>query len=175
MKYLFLLLFFFSIVSCSTEKEENRIAPVQESKTDHQNSVIEKPSTTLSSENSYCYITDIINFNDTCFLHVDFIQYVTDEEEIKKFQLRNGEFEIEENGDTNYYEVPNDYIIVNENPKMRTFELTDSTALKFHPFYGDTLIDFKNTNSTLERVTMNPYYIVTANGKVKELSEIFVP
>ena len=107
--------------------------------------------------------------------HFDANRNVTDEEEIKKFQLRNGEFEIEENGDTNYYEVPNDYIIVNENPKMRTFELTDSTALKFHPFYGDTLIDFKNTNSALERVTLNPYYIVTANGKVKELSEIFVP
>ena len=112
MKYIITLLFFILIASCSTDKQENNIVKAQESILKNQNLVIEEPVVTMTTEESYCYITDILNFNDTSYLKVDFIQFLTDQEAIKKVLLRNNDFDIEENGDTTYY-VPNDYLIFN--------------------------------------------------------------
>ena len=174
MKYIITLLFFILIASCSTDKQKNNIVKAQESILKNQNLVIEEPVVTMTTEESYCYITDILNFNDTSYLKVDFIQFLTDQEAIKKVLLRNNDFDIEENGDTTYY-VPNGYLIVNENPKISTFQLTDSTSYELLQFYGDTLIDFKDKNNAFKRVNHIPYVIVTENGKVKKLTEIFIP
>jgi hypothetical protein len=53
--------------------------------------------------------------------------------------------------------------------------LTDSTDIEFHELFGETVTDFKNSEEVMNRVRFSPFIIVTKDGKVTGLYEIFVP
>ena len=84
---------------------------------------------TMESDSSYCYIKDALIINNRTFLKVDFIQFFTFDRALEEALKRgDADYNIEENGDTTYL-VYNDYYIANDNPEIRTFELTASTNI----------------------------------------------
>ena len=130
---------------------------------------------TMTSDSSYCYIKDVINQNNRTYLKVDFIQFFRFDKAIEEAKKRgDAEYDIEENGDTTYF-VYNDYYIANDNPKLRTFKLTDSTKIEFLEVLGDTGIDFKNTDKAINRVEFSPFIIETEHGRILSLKEIYTP
>ena len=130
---------------------------------------------TKTSDSSYCFIKDVINQNNRTYLKVDFIQFFTFEQAIEEAKKRgDAEYDIEENGDTTYF-VYNDYYIANDNPKLRTFRLTDSTKIEFLEVLGDTATNFKNAEKAMKRVEFSPFIITTEDGKVISLKEVYTP
>lgn len=130
---------------------------------------------TMTSDTSYCYIKEVINQDNFTFLKVDFIKFLMSNQAIEEAKKRGeAAYDIEENGDTNFY-VNNDYYIVNDNPKLRLFMLTDSTDIEFHELFGETIADFTNSDKAMERVNLSPFIIITQDGIISHLNEIFVP
>ena len=176
--------------SCSPDIQEENLNPIKQGQSIEDSSTIQRttpPSTpgtpesrdeivlTTTSDSSYCYIEDVINLDNLTYLEVDFIQFLMDDKAIEEATKRGeAAYDIEENGDTTFY-VNNDYYIVNDNPKLRLFMLTDSTDIEFHELFGETVTDFKNSEEVMNRVRFSPFIIVTKDGKVTGLYEIFVP
>lgn len=130
---------------------------------------------TKTMDSSYCYIKDVVNQNNQTFLQVDFIQFFTFEQAIEEAKKRGeAEYKIKANGDTTYF-VYNDYYIANDNPKLRTFKLTDSTKFKFLEEHGGAAINFKDTKTAMKRVEFSPFIIKTKQGNVISLTEIYTP
>jgi len=176
--------------SCSPEIQEKNLNPIKQVQSIEDTSKIERTTPlsatntqenrneiilTMTSDSSYCYIEDVINHDNFTYLKVDFIQFLMDDKAIEEAK-KHGEaaYDIEENGDTTFY-VNNDYYIVNDNPKLRLFMLTDSTDIEFHELFGETVTDFKNSEEAMNRVRFSPFIIVTKDGTVTDLHEIFVP
>ncbi|MFT5581496.1 MAG: hypothetical protein ACI9G9_000747 [Psychromonas sp.] len=130
---------------------------------------------TKTSDSSYCLIKEVFNQNNGTYLKVDFIQFYTFEQAIEEAKKRlDAEYDIEENGDTTYF-VYNDYYIANDNPKLRTFRLTDLTKIEFLEVLGDTATNFKNAKKAMKRVEFSPFIIVSEVGKITRLKEIYTP
>ena len=131
---------------------------------------------TKSTDSSYCFIKDVIVKKNKTYIKVDFIQFYRDERAVAEAKKRGAaEYDIDEKGDTTYF-VYNDYFIVNNNPKLRTFILTDDSKIEFIEWLDAPIPNPKMiTNKTLKRLKLSPYLIKTENGQIKELKEIFIP
>ena len=132
-------------------------------------------SLTILSDSSYCYIDDAITQNNETFLKVDYIQFFTFEEALSEAKKRGeADYTIEENGDTNYV-VYNDYYIANDNPTLRTFQLTDSTSIELLEIFGDTTVNIKNTDEIMSRFENAPFIVFVREGKITRLEEVYTP
>lgn len=190
MKQLIYIAFIGLFFSCSTNSQKENSKQKTQFKSENGDSTSQKAELsdstdlqentdeiqlTMTSDSSYCYIKDVINQNNRTYLTVDFIQFFTSDKAIEEAKKRgDAEYDIEENGDTTHF-VYNDYYIANDNPKLRTFKLADSTKIEFLEVLGGTATDFKNTDKAMKRVEFSPFIIVTEHGRILSLKEIYTP
>src|SRR5882757_10067776 len=77
-----------------------------------------KPQT-ASAAGQYCYIKKVYARSDAMYIDADYIQFLMDDDAVKAAK-KHGEaqMDIGQKGDTSWY-VPDDYYILNDNPKIR--------------------------------------------------------
>jgi hypothetical protein len=167
----------FSSSDTIPESDDNGLIPF-EGDTIHDNTLKESTSKlelTKVSDSSYCYIEEALNHNNGTFLKVDFIQFFTFERALEEAKKRgDADYHIADNGDTNYM-VYNDYYIANDNPKLRIFELTDSTSIELLEMFGGTKMNINNNVAIMKRVENSPFIIVVKDGQITRLEEVFIP
>lgn len=176
MKFLLNIILLLLLSSCSnTEKNNKTTRKLSKNKVIVKDSISKTSSFTLTSDSSYCYITDIIINNDEVLLEVDFIQFFTFDEALIEAKKRGkAEYNIDEKGDTTFM-VYNDYFITNDSPKLRYFKITDSTKIKYIKEFGEVPFYETQLNKYLKRVAYSPFNIKTKNGLIKSLEEIYIP
>lgn len=110
------------------------------------------------------------------YITIDYVDFLTGQAAIDK-AVADGKAEIDEHGN---YSVPNDYYISNENPMLRTFELSPSCAIRVvnqshaPDLKSVTFTQFKTMGPTFgaEEMLM---HIDVKDGVVQSLKEEFRP
>ncbi len=131
-----------------------------------------------SGNNKYCYINKIKRLNNKTYIIVDYIRFLWNDEAIEAAKI-DGYAEMEvNNGDTTYF-VYNDYYIVNNNPKLRTFLVSDSVIIDL--VYYDPNAELKSGFKLKDIINKEfgysdtPFVIDVKDGLVYRISEQYVP
>lgn len=181
----------FSVTSCSDETEKNDDAKTTQNSDaetvakSEKETVTEKEEkssnieiTKESGEKKYCYIRKLIEENGDYYIVTDFIQFLYGDEAVEVAKKRGfAEYDIDENGDT-IFSVPNDYIILNDNPKLRTFKLSKDVYIRLIDWESERLDIKENcqpTEMNLNEEYSSPYYLTYTNGVVDSIWEEYTP
>jgi hypothetical protein len=80
---------------------------------------------------------------------------------------------------------PNDYLIVNDNPLVRTLPIADAATITIVDMTGDGVSSKKTTLAALpayfasdkggKRLWHNPFWLTVKNGQIRKLEEQFLP
>lgn len=140
-----------------------------------------KTQTTDSVDNSnevkYAFITEIFQYGDSVFLNADYIQFLTGHSAIKA-AIREGR------ADTSYIDgkmhvgVPNDYYILNNNPKLRKLRIDEDCEFEFLSWLDRVDIkSVENPLSTLKNIYKDAPFILTLNKEetIIRIEEVFLP
>jgi len=160
MKNVFLIFSFciLFILGCSSDSETNE---TNDRSDNNKNSVnIDKES----AVDTYCYVEKIFETDKKYYITVDFIQFLTGED---------AEIEAKKQG----HEVYNDYVIANDDLKMRTFLVSEKTAIILMDYTNGIEsvpnkkpIDLLNKNTSIGICILN-----VTDGEVTKLEEIYTP
>lgn len=117
------------------------------------------------------------------YLDIDYIQFLTGDEA----NAAAIEDDYIEPGDT----VPNDYYIRNVNPRIRTFEISNSVAIIAQTYttnpdgsfvFGDDVLDFSTFKTIFEtndprnqNMIHNPYWITLRGDLITKIEEQYLP
>ena len=143
-------------------------------------SEVVKTSALYSSkvEKQFGFLKKVYQKDEKWLIDIDYIQFLSGDEAIKAARKHGeAEMDIDAKKDTTYW-VPNDYYIVNDNKKIRTFEFASSAKIG--------TLDVSNTgmeeHSGLEylvkvfkKKTNLPFLLKIDEGKIIELKEQFIP
>lgn len=117
-----------------------------------------------SADEVFCYITQIFEKDKKSYISVDYIQFLTGKE---------AEAEAKKKGQ----EVYDDYVVVNDNTKLRTFLIADNIDISLIDYSGQIksiagkkISDLKNREKSI-----NICRISAKNGVVTKVEEIYTP
>jgi len=144
----------------------------------------------VNSGNSYLYINDSPHIKDTLvyvyitsiekeakgvILSVDFIQYYSNDEAIKKAKERGDVDTLYKNGKM-IISIPGNYYIINESKKIRKFYLAKNVKLNLqlnqdrnHPISNNSL------NSLFKIYKDSPFIIHISGNEINAIYEVFLP
>ena len=135
----------------------------------------------VADEKALGYITKVYDKDDKRYLDIDYIQWLTGED-AKKAMVEDGLcISISD------CIVTNDYHIKNQNPKIRTFEISAETKIYMQTLDIETeginwdqeitYDRFKGlfTTEVIERQQYIPYHISIKDGVIIEIAEQYIP
>ncbi len=177
-----------TVVSCqsNTEKEEgeSKTEQMEQSGQSEQNKQEEPVSgnpeeqsgiqiTNESGSMKYCYIVELKEEKGERYLVADFVQFLYGDKAVEVAKKRGfAEFDIEENGDT-VYSVTNNYVILNDNPKLRTFRLPENTYIRVIDFSKESRV---RENVSPSKISTDGLYTITyTNGVLDSIWEEYLP
>lgn len=175
-----------AIFACQKEGHSNTVKSASENNPD--SATVAAPKASTADENTegdvkdqYVYITKIYQKNGKWFADVDYIQFLTGEKGLAEAKKRGlAERETDENGREHYF-LPNDYTILNDNTKIRTFEIEPSAEIFTYDFKNAGSINPDKTPRTSiptlakNREDSYPYLMDVKNGKITLIKQIFIP
>lgn len=171
------------ILSNSVNKDDKKDTSIGEKKIITEDDLKKKEDTDNKGSSvkekdgkQFGYISNVHTDNDRSFLDIDYAQMLTGEE-ANKAALKAGD------------EVNNDYYIVNQNKKIRTFEINQSAVITLQTWRLSTTGQIKDTSLTLDkfvnifyssdddskRLAANPYWITIKDGFVAKIEEQYIP
>lgn len=174
-KYL-LLLFIILLVSIIYRfggklfvKNENRIIVTQVSPTIEPSQIlISTPKPSIYSDKQMGYITDVYEIGGKRYLKIDYVQWLSHsnttcwiQKEIKGIPMCN----------------PNGYLIVNDNPLIRTFEITPDAELSIIDMTipdGYRIVDFNEFKSLYDSYN-SLFMIYLQKNKVVKIESWYTP
>lgn len=111
---------------------------------------------------------------DNASIQADYVQMLTGTAAVAAARKRGeAEYDINAKADTNWY-VPNDYYIVNENPKIR--KLSISTDVKIYLVKAGTATLGKSNIAELRQFYQGKLFrLASVGGKVVAITEIYTP
>ena len=145
----------------------------------------EEPITTDQSVNEKAigYITQVYKKNGKNYLDIDYIQFLH-EQEAKDAMLEDGDCD----GWEETCSPPNGYYIRNQNPKIRTFEISSNLQIKLETFSvgpdnnfvfaeSISLPDFTDlfSQDTDRHARQVPFWLEVKEGLVTSISEQYLP
>jgi len=136
-----------------------------------------------NSQTHAAYINKIYQENGKTFVTVDYIQWFEGEAANKVF--------LEHNKDSGLDEAPDQYYILNENSKLRTFEVTDDALVYMQIYNKSGNLDDLDVNWN-EQISLNkfreafadsdifdlgvyPYHLTIENNKVVKIVQQYIP
>jgi hypothetical protein len=128
------------------------------------------------TENQIGYVRTASTTGGKNYIDIDYVQFLTGQAAIDAAKA-DGKAEKDEHG--NWY-VPNDYYIVNDNPKLRTFEVSPTASIKIVDLSSGvklksiTFVQLKTMGPTFADRKLLMHCNV-ANGIVVALEEQFRP
>lgn len=159
MKYTFPFILLFSLVffGCNPQSEKKLKS---ENATDSTQVKIDMES----ANEVYCYISSIFEKDKKSYISVDYIQFLTGKE---------AQAEAKKKGE----EVCDDYVVVNDNKKLRIFLIADNVDISLIDYSGviksitgKKISDLKNREKSI-----NICKISAKNGVVTKIEEIYTP
>lgn len=161
---------------------QNQIAQLQAQKEtpESEEEPTKKPDET---EKAMGYIKTVYEKDGKRYLDIDYVQWLTGDEAIKAMR-EDGKCPVDIYPDPSYC-IPNGFYIRNQNPKIRTFEIsknaeiTRATAFDFSPS-GKKVItyeEFKHLFTAEDSYfgSSVPFHIEVINGLVIEITEQYIP
>ena len=163
------------------EALRKQVAQLQSQQVEVTETTDSKPVVKTKIEKALGYITAVYDKNGKRYLDIDYIQWLTGDD-AKKAMVEDGLCENEAD-----CVVTNDYHIKNQNPKIRTFEISPQAKI-----YTQTL-DLETTGinwdqeitydrfkglfeaDVIERQKYLPYHISIGDGIVYEVTEQYIP
>ena len=130
-----------------------------------------------SGSEQYCYLKKLYTKGNITYADADFIQFLYGDKAIAAARKHNDAEMFIKDGDTTY-SVPNDYYILNENPKIRTLAL-DNKVKCIAVVYGESRVALKEV--TLEQLSAKyskeNVYILTLgkDSLITQIKEQYVP
>ena len=127
-----------------------------------------------ASGREFCYVTNIESTVEGTFITVDYALFLTGDEAAAEAAARGDESP-----------PPNDYYIVNDNPRLRTFPVKAGIMVQVH--HGDPNLEahtitfgqwqdrFIGMSPGLEVVRHVPYWITLEDGVVVAIEEQYLP
>ncbi|WBA43656.1 hypothetical protein [Hymenobacter canadensis] len=128
---------------------------------------------------SHAYIRRFYQQNGQYYVDVDYVQFLSGEAAVAAAR-RKGDAAVDVvKGDT-VYSVFNDYYIVNDNPKLRTFPLAAAATFTLWRSSENGLERVPATPAKLQAnvprtLTLSPFIIETKQGVAVRLDEQYVP
>ncbi len=135
----------------------------------------ETPTTDATeSGRQFCYVTNIETTAEDTFITVDYAQFLMGDEAAATAAARGDESP-----------PPNDYYIVNDNPRLRTFPVQAGSMVQVHQ--GDPNLEaytitlgqwqdrFIGMSPGMEVVRHVPYWITLEDGVVVAIEEQYLP
>lgn len=142
--------------------------------------LIKQPDAT---ERAMGYIRTVYEKDGKRYIDIDYVQWLTGGEAIKAI-IEDGKCPVTIYPDPSYC-IPNGFYVRNQNPKIRTFEISKdaeiSRATAFH--YSSSGIrvinydEFENLFTTSDSVfkSVIPFHIEVVNGVVVKITEQYIP
>lgn len=124
-----------------------------------------------------CEIKNVFTLNNDVFIVVDIIDFLTGEEAVQVAKsYGEAEFDINENGDTNFY-VFNDYYILNTEVKTDTLLISKNANISLIKFTSDgkPIKADKKTDLIGKNSHNYPCSIEISNGIITRLDEHYIP
>lgn len=159
-------------VSTETATQQTTEGAEAESKTP-QSTAAESPKV----ERQFCYIKDANESAGKFMLVVDYAQFLTGEEAAQAAAARGDESP-----------PPNDYYIVNDNPRLRTFPVDNrvmkvflhvrsdgTTSDRYEIRFGEWFDWFNGMSGGSNVIKMVPYWITITGGKITKIEEQYLP
>ncbi|GAB2792600.1 hypothetical protein HNQ93_003625 [Hymenobacter luteus] len=165
------------VAACRSEQETS----VAESRDNVPAAVKGEQSTTETVGNTgrnHGYIRRFYQEKGQYYVTVDYIQFLNGADAVAAAQRKGDAVMDVQNGDT-IYSVFNDYYIVNDSPRQRTFRLSDKAVLTFWNKTGElrqynpTPSEVLNQGTDVFRYA--PFIVETKQGVVTGLAEQYVP
>ena len=128
-----------------------------------------------SIKEEHANIIGIVSSNDTVFIDVDYIQYLTGQQAINAAKKNKDADTTGENGKI-HVSIPNDYYIVNESKKIRRLKLSEKVAFELiiNPDRTHPIID--NSSISFEKIYRDsPFILTISNNEVVKIKELFLP
>lgn len=131
-------------------------------------------------QNQYVFLNNVDLKDGKWLATTDYIQFLTGEKALNEAKKRNlAEVEINEKGEKEYF-LTNDYIILNDNPKLRELEIAPDAEIFSYNFKDGSSIDLKAPKTHIQALKETlekdyPYTINIKNGKITEIRQIFIP
>jgi len=142
----------------------------------------EMSSQPTGTEKAMGYIKTVYESGGKRYLNIDYIQWLTGDEAIKAMR-EDGKCPVDIYPDPSYC-IPNGFYIRNQNPKIRTFEISKDvqisrvTAFDYSPTgvksisYEELKNLFTPTDSYFKNI---PFHIEVVNGLVVKITEQYIP
>ncbi|HEY6503589.1 MAG TPA: hypothetical protein VIZ28_06390 [Chitinophagaceae bacterium] len=130
-----------------------------------------------SNETQYAFITDILQNGDSVYLNADYVQYLTGDSAIAA-AISEGQADTVQIDGKMHVDVPNDYYILNNNPKLRKLRIDKKCEFDF--LLALDRVDIKNVDnslSSLKKIYKDAPFILTLNKDetIVRIEEVFIP
>ncbi len=133
-------------------------------------------------EKAMGYIKTVYEKDEKRYLDIDYVQWLSGDEAIKAMR-EDGKCPADIYPDSSYC-IPNGYYVRNQNPKIRTFEIsknaeiTRATAFDFSPS-GKKVIGYEEFKQLLTAENSYfgniPFHIEVINGLIVKITEQYIP
>jgi hypothetical protein len=187
-----LLLFLLSIVACrsehkkevlgeatpTTEFKPNRPDSSSQQYTPHQPGNFPLSDTLIDGKEQYTYIKSAYEKNGMFYINADYIQFLTGDAALAAAK-KNGTADTtyDDKGNITNIGVDDDYLILNENSKIRTLQLSPGVVIETI-LPGDDPISLKRISVNDFRnqdYTDRPFILTMRNETVVAIREVYVP
>lgn len=147
----------FAMLSCGTNKGNNN-------------------SEAAKTKKEYAFITKIEEEQDSVFLTVDYVQYLTGDSATKAAVEAWTADTFQIDGVT-HVDVPNDYYILNKSQKLRRLMLVDKCKIDFLLEIDRIDITVDNSLSSLMKIYKDNLFIleIDSNDRIRSIHEVFRP
>jgi hypothetical protein len=134
-----------------------------------------KNNINIEQEESYCLISSVYLENGKYYIEADYVQYLVGDKAIEAAK-KAGDADIKLVDGEQKYSIPNDFYIINENPKLRKLELSKNVRLNLVNAYDLKGNDVKSIFDYFKNNYNDKIFLLKLNkGKVVEIDEIFTP
>jgi len=139
-----------------------------------------------TTEKAMGYIKAVYEKDGKRYLDIDYVQYLTGDEAIRAIR-EDGKCSPDIYPDPSYC-IPNGYYIRNQNPKIRTFEISKNVEILMQTYGSgkchvrqnekvsyEIFKSFWGSNPTCVHLKDLPYNVEVKNGIVTKITEQFIP
>ena len=134
-----------------------------------------KNDTNIEQEENYCLISSVYLENGKYYIEADYVQYLVGDKAIEAAK-KAGDADVKLVDGEQKYSIPNDFYIINENPKLRKLELSKNVKLNLVNTYDLKSNDVKSVFEYFKNNYNDKVFLLKFNkGKVVEIDEIFTP
>lgn len=177
-KYLLPLSLLFTFASCRSTEQESDNGGTTETVPAAVKGEVSTTETVGKTGRNHAYIKRFYQDKGRYYVTADYIQFLNGEAAIAAAK-RKGDAELTvQNGDSTYA-IFNDYYIVNEDVRQRTFPLSEQAVLTV----WDRAAELRQTTVTPDQLlakdpkvlSVTPFIIETKQGVVTSLTEQYIP